>query len=211
VLLIDIVEFVRLSNELGPERTVALLDDVFTRLDAASARFGVGKIKTIGDAYLASAGVPSPHPNGEEAAADFGFHALHIAEHVGRMHGVVLRLRMGMASGSVTAGVLGRTRYAYDIWGAPVNMAARLEALGDPGCILTTRDVKAVLDGKFAFEAGEVIDIKGLWRYRDMAHERGALTADPDTASSPLANATPTGLAIVSRLWRWLPCLRPLR
>ncbi len=162
MLLIDIVEFVRLSNELGPERTVALLDDVFTRLDAASARFGVEKIKTIGDAYLAAAGVPSPHPNGEEAAADFGFHALHIAEHVGRMHGVVLRLRMGMASGSVTAGVLGRTRYAYDIWGAPVNMAARLEALGDPGCILTTRDVKAVLDGKFAFEAGEVIDIKGF-------------------------------------------------
>lgn len=162
VLLIDIVQFVRLSNELGPERTVALLDDFFSQLDAASARFGVEKIKTIGDAYLAAAGVPSAHPNGVEAAAGFGFLAFEIAENVGRAHGVALHLRIGMASGSVTAGVLGRTRYAYDIWGAPVNLAARLEAIGHAGCIVTTRDVKAALDGKFAFEAGEITHIKGF-------------------------------------------------
>ncbi|OCP17638.1 MULTISPECIES: adenylate/guanylate cyclase domain-containing protein [unclassified Ensifer] len=162
VLLIDIVQFVRLSNELGPERTVALLDDFFSQLDAASARFGVEKIKTIGDAYLAAAGVPSAHPNSVEAAAGFGFLAFEIAENVGRTHGVVLHLRIGMASGSVTAGVLGRTRYAYDIWGAPVNLAARLDAIGHAGCIVTTRDVKAALDGKFAFEAGEITNIKGF-------------------------------------------------
>ncbi|MEI2296473.1 adenylate/guanylate cyclase domain-containing protein [Ensifer sp. MJa1] len=162
VLLIDIIQFVRLSNEIGPERTVALLDEFFSALDAASARFGVEKIKTIGDAYLAAAGVPSAHPNGVEAAAAFGFTAFDIADHVGRTHGVALGLRIGMASGAVTAGVLGRTRYAYDIWGAPVNLAARLEAIGEAGCIVTTREVKTALEGKFAFEEGELADIKGF-------------------------------------------------
>ncbi len=162
VLLIDIVQFVRLSNEIGPERTVQLLDAFFSALDAASARFGVEKIKTIGDAYLAAAGVPSAHPNGVEAAASFGFTAFEIAGHVGRAHGVALELRIGMASGAVTAGVLGRTRYAYDIWGAPVNLAARLEAIGQAGCIITTGQIKAMLEEKYSFEAGERANIKGF-------------------------------------------------
>lgn len=117
VLLADIVTFVTISNEIGSKRTVAMLDDLFTRLDAFTTTVGVEKIKTIGDAYLAVAGVPREVADPEGAMTAFGFGAINIAREVGERHGVELKLRVGMASGPLTAGVLGRSKYAFDIWG----------------------------------------------------------------------------------------------
>ncbi|WP_113553642.1 adenylate/guanylate cyclase domain-containing protein [Hyphomicrobiales bacterium] len=127
-----------------------------------AAATGVEKIKTIGDAYLAVAGVPARHPTPEKAAAVFGFGAIAAAREIGERHGVVLKLRAGMASGSVTAGVLGRAKYAYDIWGAPVNLAARLEAIGKPGCITTTAEIRQRLGESFLFICSGREDIKGF-------------------------------------------------
>ncbi|WP_425984853.1 adenylate/guanylate cyclase domain-containing protein [Ensifer sp. R-19] len=162
VVLTDIVQFVSLSNSLGPERTVSLLNELFSEFDRLAAAVGVEKIKTIGDAYLAVAGVPARHPAPEKAAAAFGFRAIAAAREIGERYDVVLRLRAGMASGSVTAGVLGRTKYAYDVWGAPVNLAARLEAIGKPGCITTTAEIRRRLNEHFQFECSGHEDIKGF-------------------------------------------------
>ncbi|KQX60379.1 MULTISPECIES: adenylate/guanylate cyclase domain-containing protein [unclassified Ensifer] len=162
VVLIDIVQFVALSNSLGPERTVNLLNELFSEFDCLAAATGVEKIKTVGDAYLAVAGVPARHPTPEKAAAVFGFGAIAAAREIGERHGVVLKLRAGMASGSVTAGVLGRAKYAYDIWGAPVNLAARLEAIGKPGCITTTAEIRQRLGESFLFICSGREDIKGF-------------------------------------------------
>lgn len=162
VVLIDIVQFVALSNSLGPERTVNLLNKLFSEFDRLAAATGVEKIKTVGDAYLAVAGVPARHPTPEKAAAVFGFGAIAAAREIGERHGVVLKLRAGMASGSVTAGVLGRAKYAYDIWGAPVNLAARLEAIGKPGCITTTAEIRQRLGESFLFICSGREDIKGF-------------------------------------------------
>ncbi|OCP09445.1 hypothetical protein BC374_02470 [Ensifer sp. LC13] len=171
VILTDIVQFVALSNNLGPERTVSLLNELFSEFDRLAAAVGVEKIKTIGDAYLAVAGVPARHPAPEKAAAAFGFGAITATREVGERHGVDLVLRAGMASGSVTAGVLGRTKYAYDVWGAPVNLAARLEAIGQPGCITTTAEIRQRLSGHFRFDRSGDEDIKGfgpteIWNMR---------------------------------------------
>lgn len=162
VVLTDIVQFVSLSNSLGPERTVSLLNELFSAFDRLAANVGVEKIKTIGDAYLAVAGVPRRHPAPEKAAAAFGFGAIAAAREIGERHGVVVTLRAGMASGSVTAGVLGRTKYAYDVWGAPVNLAARLEAIGKPGRITTTAEVRQRLSDHFQFVRCGPEDIKGF-------------------------------------------------
>ncbi|NRQ15398.1 adenylate/guanylate cyclase domain-containing protein [Ensifer sesbaniae] len=162
VVLTDIVQFVNLSNGLGPERTVSLLNELFGAFDRLAANLGVEKIKTIGDAYLAVAGVPRRHPAPEKAAAAFGFGAIAAAREIGERYGVVVTLRAGMASGSVTAGVLGRTKYAYDVWGAPVNLAARLEAVGKPDCITTTAEVRQRLNGHFQFVCSGHEDIKGF-------------------------------------------------
>lgn len=152
VLIADIVKFVTISNKIGSKRTVAMLDDLFTTLDAFTETVGVEKIKTIGDAYLAVAGVPREMPNPERAMTDFGLGAIDIARQVGERHGVDLKLRVGMASGSLIAGVLGRSKYAFDIWGAPVNLAARLEAIGQPGYILTTEQTKDALINEYSCE-----------------------------------------------------------
>lgn len=162
VLLTDIVQFVSLSNGLGPERTVSLLNELFSEFDRLAAAVGVEKIKTIGDAYLAVAGMPAGHAAPEKAAAEFGFGAITAAREIGERYGVVLMLRAGMASGSVTAGVLGRTKYAYDVWGAPVNLAARLEAIGKPGCITTTAEIRQRLNEYFQFDCSGQEDIKGF-------------------------------------------------
>lgn len=175
VLIADIVKFVTISNKIGSKRTVAMLDDLFTTLDAFTETVGVEKIKTIGDAYLAVAGVPREMPNPERAMTDFGLGAIDIARQVGERHGVDLKLRVGMASGSLIAGVLGRSKYAFDIWGAPVNLAARLEAIGQPGYILTTEQTKDALINEYSCERLGSEEIPGfgavkVWRINGAKH-----------------------------------------
>lgn len=169
VLFTDIVGFVEMSNQLGAVRVVALLDDMFRQFDSLAAEHGVEKIKTIGDAYMAVAGVPSPVYQPEDAMARFAKMMLHVVGDVGERHGVDLEMRIGMASGPIMAGVVGKSKYSYDVWGAAVNLAARLENIGTPGCVITTGDIKVVLDKDHTFERAGSVDLKGfgkvaIWR-----------------------------------------------
>ncbi len=169
VLFTDIVGFVEMSNQLGAVRVVALLDDMFRQFDSLAAEHGVEKIKTIGDAYMAVAGVPSPVYQPEDAMARFAKMMLHVVGDVGDRHGVDLEMRIGMASGPIMAGVVGKSKYSYDVWGAAVNLAARLENIGTPGCVVTTGDIKVVLQKDHQFERAGSVELKGfgkvaIWR-----------------------------------------------
>jgi len=179
VLFSDIVGFVEMSNRLGAVRVVALLDDMFRQFDALAADHGVEKIKTIGDAYMAVAGVPSPVYQPEDAMARFAKMMLHVVGSVGERHGVDLEMRIGMASGPIMAGVVGKSKYSYDVWGAAVNLAARLENIGTPGCVVTTGDIKVILHNDHTFERAGSVELKGfgkvaIWRMDC------AIAADPD-------------------------------
>ncbi|MGB7205760.1 MAG: adenylate/guanylate cyclase domain-containing protein [Anderseniella sp.] len=162
VLFSDIVGFVELSNRLGAVRVVAVLDDMFRGFDELATKYGVEKIKTIGDAYMAVAGVPSPVYRPEHAMVDFAKAMLKCAGEVGERHGIDLELRIGMASGPIMAGVVGKSKYSYDVWGAAVNLAARLESVGTPGCVVTTGDIKVVLQDEHKFLRTGTINLKGF-------------------------------------------------
>jgi adenylate cyclase len=162
VLFADLTGFTTLAARLGPQKIVALLDDLFSAFDDLAARHGVEKIKTIGDAYMAVAGVPVARPGHAQAVADMALAMLGAATEVGERHGERLALHVGIASGPVMAGIIGRTRFSYDVWGDTVNLAARLEAWGGPGTIVASAGVEASLRRSHDFEPLGKADLKGI-------------------------------------------------
>jgi class 3 adenylate cyclase len=136
VLFADLVGFTPMTAAVPPGEVVAFLEDVFGWIDELAARHGVEKIKTIGDAYMAAVGVPEPRADHAAAMAAF---ALDLRDGLGALatrmaHDV--QMRMGMATGAVVAGIIGRSRFAYDLWSDTVNTAARVQSLAGPGEIL---------------------------------------------------------------------------
>jgi class 3 adenylate cyclase len=155
VLFADLVGFTALSRERSPEQIVSMLNDLFTRFDEVLQRHGVEKVKTIGDAYMAVAGAPEPHADDAAAIADCALDLLDVARELG------VQLRIGVHSGPVVAGVIGRERLAYDVWGDTVNLASRLESHGEPGRIQVSEAVHARLAQRYRFEARGEVALKG--------------------------------------------------
>lgn len=164
ILFADITGFVPLSRRLGPARTVELLNRIVSQFDALAAVHGVEKIKTIGDAYMAAAGLPQRSPDHAERLAQMALDMLEIIERQRVETGLDLNVRIGFAAGPVMAGVIGTQKFSYDIWGDAVNLAARLESLGAPGRIHCCPSCRERLAGLFAFESCGSIDIKGVGR-----------------------------------------------
>jgi adenylate cyclase len=162
VLFADLKSFVPLAKMLGPERTVGLLNEMMRSFDRLAAMHGVEKIKTIGDAYMVAAGVPEPVPDHAPRLARMGLAMLQATEELAREFDATLHLRIGIASGPVTAGVIGAKRLTYDVWGDTVNLASRLEGQSTPGRVLVAKATKARLDGLFQLEPRGALDIKGL-------------------------------------------------
>lgn len=162
ILFADISGFVALARSLGASRTVALLNDIVTEFDQLAERHGVEKIKTIGDAYMAAAGIPEPAPDHLERLAAMALDMLDVVDRVAGEHGADIRVRIGMASGPVMAGIIGKQKFTYDVWGDSVNLASRLEALSSPGRILLCPACKDRLSGRFRFEPRGPTDIKGV-------------------------------------------------
>ena len=161
VLFADIVGFTVLSAQRTPDEIVAMLNGVFTRLDALVDEFGLEKIKTIGDAYMVASGIPVPREDHAQVLARFALAARdELAEH-NLTADVPVELRIGINSGPVVAGVIGRRRFLYDLWGDTVNTAARMESHGLPGQIQIARSTRALLDGGFTCSERGVIDVKG--------------------------------------------------
>lgn len=161
VLFADIVGFTPLSTSMPPEHVVALLAEVFARFDALAEHHGLEKIKTIGDAYLAAGGIPVPKPGHLRSMAFLALDMLEKVRAIGEAHGVSLGLRVGIHSGPVVAGVIGRRKFTYDLWGDTVNTSSRMESHGVAGRIHVSERIQAELADEFEFEDRGLIDIKG--------------------------------------------------
>jgi len=162
VLFADIVQFTRFSPSMSPERLVAVLNEIFADFDDIADRRGLEKIKTIGDAYMAAAGLPVP-------AADHAVRAAHMAldmiESLARFNarsGYNLQLRVGIHSGAVVAGVIGRRKFIYDLWGDTVNIASRMESHGVVGRVQITDATRQQLGEAFLLEERGLISAKGI-------------------------------------------------
>jgi adenylate cyclase len=166
VVFADVVDFTPFTERTAPERVVGVLDEIFSAFDGLAERLGLEKIKTIGDAYMVVAGLPDPRPDHAAAAAEM---ALAMQEELGRLCTALdldLAIRIGMDSGPVIAGVIGRHKFTYDLWGDTVNTASRMESSGLPGRIQVTEAVFERLRSAYAFEARGEIEIKGKGRLR---------------------------------------------
>ena len=160
VLFADIVGFTAFAESVSPERVVEVLDELFTSFDRLAEKRGLEKIKTIGDAYMVAGGLPEPRPDHAEAVADMG---LAMREEVERFaaNSTDLSVRIGIDSGPVVAGVIGRRKFIYDLWGDTVNTASRMESHGIPGCIQVTERVHERLKDAYLFEPRGLIEVKG--------------------------------------------------
>ena len=161
VLFADLVEFTRRSREVSPAQVVEALNELFSAFDELARRHGLEKIKTVGDAYMVAGGLPEPRPDHAQAAAEM---ALAMREEVaGRVDpaGEPLQVRIGIDSGPVVAGVIGRDKFSYDLWGDTVNTASRMESLATPGCIQVTDRAYRRLRDRYRFERRGPIEVKG--------------------------------------------------
>jgi class 3 adenylate cyclase len=161
VLFADLVGFSPLASRTEPAELVGLLDRVFSAFDELADRHGIEKIKTIGDAYMVVGGIPEARPDHAEAVASM---ALEMLEAVEAMGDERIRIRIGIDTGPVVAGVIGRRKFTYDLWGDVVNTAARMEAQGLPDRIQVTPAVEARLRDTFRFESRGPIEVKGKGR-----------------------------------------------
>jgi adenylate cyclase len=161
VLFADIVGFTPWAQRTPPERVVEVLDSMFSVFDELTARHGLEKIKTIGDAYMAVAGAPEPRTDHAMQAVAVGQAMIAAMADLRVRLGVDLEIRIGMASGPVVGGAIGQRRLLFDLWGDTVNLAARLESFGMPGRIQIAASTRALLSDGVGVEARE-IDVKGL-------------------------------------------------
>ena len=161
VLFADLVDSTAHEGEMSADALVATLDDVFTRFDLLATRLGLEKIKTVGDAYMVVAGAPEPREDHASAAAEMALGMLGSMIGAEWPTGDPMRLRIGVATGPVVAGVIGRERYAYDLWGDTVNLASRLEANSEPGRILVSVETYERLKDRYRFSDSHVVYLKG--------------------------------------------------
>lgn len=160
VLFADVVDFTAMSVTMSPAELVEMLDELFTVFDGFVTELGLEKIKTIGDAYMVASGVPVPRDDHADAIADL---ALRIRDHVATttFGGRKLQMRVGIASGPVTAGIIGTHKFAYDLWGDTVNMASRMESSGLPGEIQLAPSTYELLRDRYGCERRGPVQVKG--------------------------------------------------
>lgn len=166
VLFADIVGFTSLSRRLAPDKLVQMLNEIFSRFDNLASVLGLEKIKTIGDAYMVAAGLP--HQSDDHAARCFEMAEgmLRVLDDANQSLEEPLRLRIGIATGPVVAGVIGQNKFIYDLWGDTVNTASRMESSGLPNEIHVTETTRSHLDSSLHFIDRGEIEIKGIGKMR---------------------------------------------
>jgi len=161
VMFADIVDFTPLSAQLSPTGLVFLLNGIFSAFDKLAEQYNLEKIKTIGDAYMAVGGLPTPRPDHAEAVADM---ALDVQEFIKQFEADNVRpiqLRIGFHTGPVVAGVIGERKFSYDLWGDTVNIASRMASHGVGNRIQVTAEAHEKLQEQYTFEKRGAIHVKG--------------------------------------------------
>ncbi len=188
VVFTDIVGFTRLSSRTAPRDMVSRLNRLFSAFDRLTHEHGVEKIKTIGDAYMAAAGLPEPCEDHARRAARL---ALGMQEAVARINRDLpepFAIRVGMHSGPVAAGILGTHKFVYDIWGDTVNLASRLESSAQPSTICLSAETRDCLAGRFRTESLGERELKGKGRvavHRLIAEEMNGADVAPANEDTP--------------------------
>ncbi|GEM_PF-2138248 len=162
VMFADIVGFTDHSSRITPEQLIGELNHIFSRFDALVDGCGAEKIKTMGDGYLAVAGAPSRRPDHARIMCELALRMQEAMPGINRDLGSEFQLRIGLGAGRLVAGVVGSTRFSYDLWGNTVNLASRMETMSPPGGIQVTDAVAQAAGDGFVFERHGTSDVKGL-------------------------------------------------
>jgi adenylate cyclase len=161
ILFADVVDFTPFSEGLPPSDVVGVLDRLFSHFDTLAERHDLEKIKTIGDAYMVAAGIPKSRPDHAQALASMALDMLDVMKTDKDIAPLGLELRVGINSGPVVAGVIGRKRFLYDLWGDAVNTASRMESQGTPGRIQITQATYQLVKDEFVCESRGSLPVKG--------------------------------------------------
>ena len=160
ILFADIVEFTPMAATMTPLSVVDLLNEVFQCFDDLVEKYDLEKIKTIGDCYMVAAGVPRSCPNHAGAIVNLALD-MRAAAAERKFGDRELSFRIGINSGQVVAGVIGRKKFIYDLWGDAVNVASRMESHGEPGRVQVTRPVYEALKDEYSLSSRGKIEVKG--------------------------------------------------
>jgi len=162
VMFADLCGFTALSRKTSPADLVSMLNSIFTAFDLIVEKYGVEKIKTIGDCYMLVGGLPTNRDDHAEAVADAAMEMVAALERINSTKATELQMRVGIHTGPVVAGVIGKIKFTYDLWGDTVNVASRMESSGLPGRIHVSEQTAQALHGKFALEDRGFVECKGL-------------------------------------------------
>lgn len=198
VLFADIVGFTKFSEGVSAEVLVRVLNDVFNRFDSIADYRGLEKIKTIGDAYMAVAGLPRPVANHAACAAHMALDMLEVMSQFNEQSPYTLNVRIGLSTGAAVAGVIGRRKFVYDVWGDVVNTASRMESHGVCGRIQMTDATRQQLGEPFALERRGTIEVKGkgqidTWFLNGRKSQTGSMEPFPELRKNDFPAETNPG------------------
>ncbi len=160
ILFADICDFTEISSTVTPEELVSDLNELFIAFDELVDERGIEKIKTIGDSYMVAAGIPQARGDHAVVVADLAFDMVRVAAER-TLGGSPISIRVGIDSGASVAGVIGRRKFTYDLWGDPVNVASRMESTSEPGRVQVSQRTRDALGDAYTFESRGEVDVKG--------------------------------------------------
>lgn len=162
VMFADLVGFTALSRRTPPAELVGILNGIFTAFDLLVEKHGLEKIKTIGDSYMLAGGIPLERPDHAEAVADIALEMIDALDRLNHENGTELKMRVGINTGPIVAGVIGKRKFTYDLWGDTVNLASRMESSGLPGMIHVSESTHRALQESFVLTERGITQCKGI-------------------------------------------------
>ncbi len=161
ILFADIVGFTNFASNRPASEVVHFLNAIFSQFDALAEKHQLEKIKTIGDEYMVAGGMPDPRDDHAWAVAEMALDMMRIVEEVSKDADYPVTLRIGLHTGPAVAGVIGRNKPFYDVWGDTINMASRMQSTGEPGRVQVTEDMMKALSSRYEFQSRGLVDVKG--------------------------------------------------
>ncbi|HWX22294.1 MAG TPA: adenylate/guanylate cyclase domain-containing protein [Candidatus Binatia bacterium] len=160
VLFADLAGFTALSALIQPEQIVSMLNEIFSEFDLLVEQLQLEKIKTVGDAYMVAGGIHSNRLDHTEAVAELALQIQQAMVRFNQQYNTSIRMRIGISTGSVVSGVIGRRKFAYDLWGPTVNLACQLQTAGSPGSVQVDQATYERLQNRFRFSGPRIVELK---------------------------------------------------